>query len=594
MEHLMSAKERGERHTEIRDVPAVPWLGYDHDESCYPLTTLKQYPVVRGWTIAELQELEHGNVGFKTVRQVLTMIQSWMFFGLLESAFNTRFRTCDFVVTATDGRRLVHTTYLRKWIDDYHSTVILDPQACPSQRRTQKDRLVESLSYAALWNQRLVDVETHGRGRSPLPWSPLFGPVTRLITLIAEAVWTVAQTYPSPDDRFFIDCNWSLTQGNDRALRERLKARGWCPSLYDKIKNLSWAPASLLEYVSLLSSQEDQGVQHQQCSLDECVQYNINDLQYRTKHREDGCRCRMLRPPLADVNDALRQSRIPVINAASLLSPDSESIVRGHSSENPLDFVAFSHVWSDGLGSTTEAGLPQCQIQYLMDTSLRAAGTPMFWIDSLCIPRASGARKLAISMMSTTYGSASATVVLDKRIQRCDSKRSLQTKMIALSLSTWQERLWTLQESSLSRCLIFKFQSDLVLAETIVGEGGSKIHRPVIRTAQLLLDNLTHWVHSNQVTVGGLQRNLYRRTSTKPGDECLAVAPFLNIDVKKLVQVEGEERMIRFWDEVQQVPRGVIFHNLEKISRPEYRWAPRSLMNQKNAVVLDFKTRVPR
>jgi hypothetical protein len=231
----------------------------------------------------------------------------------------------------------------------------------------------------------------------------LFGPVTRLITLIAEAVWTVAVLYPSPEERFVIDCDWSFTQVNDRALRDRLRAHGWCPSLYDKVKNLAQTPASFLEYVSLVPPHEDKVGQHGRCSVDECVQYNIDESEYQTVHKVDGCRCRVLSPPLADVNDALRHKMIPVINAPSLLRLDSEAIVRGHSSERPLEFVAFSHVWSDGLGSTTEKGIPECQIQYLMETSHHAAGTSMFWIDSLCIPKDRGTRKLAISMMSKTY-----------------------------------------------------------------------------------------------------------------------------------------------------------------------------------------------
>jgi hypothetical protein len=76
--------------------------------------------------------------------------------GLLESAFNTRFSAKDFLETASNGTRVVQTAYLRKWIDDYHSTVILHPPDNPGQRRTQKNRLVESLEYAAFWNQRLV------------------------------------------------------------------------------------------------------------------------------------------------------------------------------------------------------------------------------------------------------------------------------------------------------------------------------------------------------------------------------------------------------------------------------------------------------
>lgn len=55
MEHLMSAKERRERQVEIRNVPAILWLGFNHDESHYPLTTIQQYPIIRDWSTAELR-----------------------------------------------------------------------------------------------------------------------------------------------------------------------------------------------------------------------------------------------------------------------------------------------------------------------------------------------------------------------------------------------------------------------------------------------------------------------------------------------------------------------------------------------------------
>jgi Heterokaryon incompatibility protein (HET) len=266
--------------------------------------------------------------------------------------------------------------------------------------------------------------------------SELFGPVTRLITLIAEAVWTVAQQFPS-SERFFIDCDWSISRVNDIALRHRLKARGWCPSLFDNVKNMARTPSSFLEYVSLVPPLGDTMSQHQQCSLNGCVEHNIDESVYRTKHRMDDCHCEMIRPPLSNVDDALRNWTIPVMSASSLLKLDSAPIVQAYSPDRPLEFVAFSHVWSDGLGSTTEAGIPKCQVEFLMETSLRAAGTPLFWIDSLCIPKIRDMRKLAISMMSETYRSASATVVLDRKIKRCDSKRSLETRIVALSLSTW-------------------------------------------------------------------------------------------------------------------------------------------------------------
>ena len=67
----------------------IPWLGFDHDEGYYPLTTIQEYPISRKWTRGELHELEFGNLQYRSATEALAMIQSWMFFGLLESAFNT-------------------------------------------------------------------------------------------------------------------------------------------------------------------------------------------------------------------------------------------------------------------------------------------------------------------------------------------------------------------------------------------------------------------------------------------------------------------------------------------------------------------------
>src|ERR1700760_1585239 len=63
--------------------------------------------------------------------------------------------------------------------------------------------------------------------------------------------------------------------------------------------------------VSLVPPLGDTTSQHQQCSLDECVEHNIDESVYRTKHTLDGCHCEMIRPPLSDVNDALRDWTIP-------------------------------------------------------------------------------------------------------------------------------------------------------------------------------------------------------------------------------------------------------------------------------------------
>jgi hypothetical protein len=145
---------------------------------------------------------------------------------------------------------------------------------------------------------------------------------------------------------------------------------------------------------------------------------------------------------------------------------------------------------------------------------VKSPGTPNIWIDSLCIPRESNLRKLAISQMSESYRSSYATVVLDTGIRSCSSLESNQAQLIAISLSTWQERLWMLSESVLSTRITFAFENKLKSSTYLLDLSATEKHMPVVRTSISLLDNLSHGMHAGDVTIGALQRNLSRRTSS--------------------------------------------------------------------------------
>src|ERR1700716_3511101 len=85
MEHLMSAKERGERRAEILDVTTIPWLGFDHDERYHPLTTIQEYPISREWSREDVRELEFGNLQYRSATEALATIQSWDFLSRLST-----------------------------------------------------------------------------------------------------------------------------------------------------------------------------------------------------------------------------------------------------------------------------------------------------------------------------------------------------------------------------------------------------------------------------------------------------------------------------------------------------------------------------
>ena len=594
----MSPKECKERDAEIRAAASIPWLGFNHDGASRSVTMIQQYPLGRdypAWTQRDLDELERGNLNGRNPDNVLAMIQSWMSLGLLESSFEVRFETRSFL--SEEDANLVNTRKLRKWIDQYFEEVIKKNPGDGATRQKRRSRLTQSLEFAESWIRRLAEMERdHHRfqSHSALAASHLFGPVTRFIILVAEAVWAVAMLFPSDGERFFINCQWQINEMNERDLRQRCIASGWCPSIPDKMKQLLRTPTSFLEYLSIVSPFETGTSLHQRCSMGQCVQYNIDTNTYKPKHRLQCHGCDMVKPPIADIRDALRRGLIPVLSGSSLLDPGTVTVVEAISDFEPLNFVAFSHVWSDGLGSTAEAGLPTCQVEFLLDKTLRAGSTDLFWIDSLCIPADRETRKLAIASMARTYKSASATVILDSQIQRCNYERSLETRLLALSMSKWQERLWTLQESSLSKNLWCLFMDDrLVRIESLFSEEyNDKVYRPIVRSTGALLDNFSDWSTPSQVTLGAVQRNLYRRTSSKLDDEALAVAPFFpHVNMPSLISAEGQERMAELFKQVKHVPRDIVVAGPQKLSIDGFRWAPRSFMNQKDSTTLDLRDR---
>ncbi|KAK4220981.1 hypothetical protein QBC38DRAFT_461991, partial [Podospora fimiseda] len=114
-------------------------------------------------------------------------------------------------------------------------------------------------------------------------------------------------------------------------------------------------------------------------------------------------------PSVDRVKELIDGGNVPVITVVENIGQDGIPVVtlEAHkSSEKP--YFAISHVWADGLGSSTEKGLPVCQLRKL-SARVRKCQTEMdaFWTDALCIPESDReTRKRAITMMAKTYQEA--------------------------------------------------------------------------------------------------------------------------------------------------------------------------------------------
>ena len=113
----------------------------------------------------------------------------------------------------------------------------------------------------------------------------------------------------------------------------------------------------------------------------------------------------------------------------------------------------------------------------------------------------------------------------------------------------------------------------------------------MIRIGITLLDNLSHGMFAKDVTIGALQRNLCRRMSSWPSDESLAMAIIMGLDLRPVLEVDNDERMMRFWKMAKHVPRDVVIEPSPKFQVDGFRWAPRSLMDLKCDLMMDFQDR---
>ena len=213
------------------------------------------------------------------------------------------------------------------------------------------------------------------------------------------------------------------------------------------------------------------GRDHSGCSIAKCHALHLaSDARYSESHAED-CdgNCPRSYVQTDQVLQVLSQTHIPLISAKPCPTEESSYALKVVSLdpkaiESDAQYVAFSHVWSDGLGSTTEQGIPSCQARFLARISsaelAQVDDQITFWIDSMCVPRDSTGRKKAIELMSETYQLASTVLVLDNTIRKVAlnaeyGKQNSPEVLLRIYTSPWNYRVWTYQEGGLAPRLVF-------------------------------------------------------------------------------------------------------------------------------------------
>ncbi|MDI1486487.1 MAG: hypothetical protein OHK93_005717 [Ramalina farinacea] len=220
---------------------------------------------------------------------------------------------------------------------------------------------------------------------------------------------------------------------------------------------------------------------------------------------------------MEEIGSILRNGDIPLIAMDTSTSPSQMEVVRyKEQSEYCNDYVAISHVWSDGLGNPKANSLPRCQldhIQHLVNKlDPEEAYLVPIWIDTICVPLIPELKSLAILNMDKTYRNATDVLVLDNSWQEVTTTMPAVEIMMRIRYSTWMSRLWTFQEARLSRNLWFQLHNGPVHINDV--GAGSNSQETLRKVSDMLLGVDKHEIlaHPNRLQLARALAHQSRQT----------------------------------------------------------------------------------
>jgi hypothetical protein len=255
---------------------------------------------------------------------------------------------------------------------------------------------------------------------------------------------------------------------------EKLISDGWCEYEIAQLYGGSFSAVGILFAASLERPRRRES--HQNCSEKICRAFTIDEATYKTQHIEDDCACNHLEINHGDLCSIMKSGQTAILRLE--WSESGLLQIKALPSQG-VEYVAISHVWSDGLGNAVANSLPTCQLEHL-DRLVRrmrsiAETEPIYlWIDTLCVTARGQAktcpteigelncRGLAIRRMRDTYRDATDVLVLDWQLQRSSVATKPEESLLRILTSGWMRRLWTFQEAWLSRNLSVQFRDRAV------------------------------------------------------------------------------------------------------------------------------------
>jgi hypothetical protein len=540
----------------------------------HPWVRFEDYTEKRGFSV---RDLRYGQFPPSDAGSAAAVLQCWLFFGLLEELIQEQVAVEDFLAEdkGDNSELFLSTRHLGEYIQRWESKVSECGQEQKLRWNVRSFKVLDMHLHvlSSLYDDDVQEAYPDGvllRITPPLAVLHEHLNHVRFCVIFPRSA-RLSLRPPSLDNSLF----W-----------EEMERKGWCPYQIQEIE-FAHSP-SLKEYAKSFRPITSSIINHHgHCSRDECTVNMVDEETYTTKHVSEECKCEFIKPDIQKIADALNSGCIPLIGL-----DDSGQGIATHAKDfqvDDKDYIAISHVWADGMGSYSEQGLPFCLVKRLSESAIEAYRAlyeddtnPLFWIDSLCVPESHDERKKAIGFMSKTYSNASAVLVLDRGIQQIRSDDPLHEKLFLIFVSVWAQRLWTLSEMVLAKELVFQLEDGVFESSELFNDDFSNLYHN-----DPICNHLFAWLVSHEFIKTQREQkldmivwHLSRRTSTKRSDETIALAGICGLETSAYVPLDNEGRMSKFLGEYLDgmIHRDIITLPGDKLTRPGWRWAPRTFL----------------
>ena len=451
MEHLPKVRHKAQAGYEL----VIPFFESDilYGEETRGFQGFRDFPETYGYDLKKLK------LGANSSVLESAFLQSWLFFGFLSESFglpSMHFKHDDFIRRSSTGSAFLTTEALPKYVW-YWQVMRRHGPLDDTLHHMQKVDLCLQLVNTVI--NSLAPQADASRTSSSQLWSPINA---LLLSIIAMAEYVNSARNMAIRDIRELHLRWTFPVV-DRAMLNS----GWC---IGELQSLSEDCGPSIRYYLSTIDRSSLNRSHRKCSGSKvCQALQMDYSTYKTQHTRHCSKssCKEVGISVEKAAALITNGQTPLVVVRD--TPSSEmralpSLFEYGQESDSVQYVAISHVWSDGMGNPRDNCLNECQlvhIQGLVNALYEPALWPVpFWMDTLCVPvhdRYRDIRQVAIGSMADIYRLADKVLVVDNSLQYCSSDISVVEMMIHIKYSSWMTRVWTLQEGRLSSSLMFQF-----------------------------------------------------------------------------------------------------------------------------------------